>query len=100
MQRCPICAASDTPGWVDDGAGAEMPCPKCTLGGEIHGSGYMQGEGTPVPIQEAPDYLGSVIAQVCPHCEFRNVISGWDSLIVFTCRRCLRWVEVRAERVH
>ena len=95
MLRCPICAASDTPGWVDDGDGAEMPCPGWTITGAIHGSGYVREEATPIPIEEAPAYLGTAVTQTCQRCDFRNVIAGWDRLIMFKCRRCGQAIEAR-----
>jgi hypothetical protein len=94
-----MCAASDTPGWIDDGDGAEMPCPGCTTKGQIHGSGYLREEGTPLSIEEAPAYLGTAVTQTCRRCDFRNVIAGWDRLILFRCRRCGVAIETRPERV-
>lgn len=100
MHRCPICAASDTPGWIDDGDGGEMACPGCTINGQLHGSGYLQEDGTPVPIEEAPEDLGTIVTHMCPRCHFRNAIVGWDHLVMFICRRCGQAVDVWADRVH
>ena len=89
-----MCAASDTPGWIDDGYGAENPCPRCTLRGAIHGSGYLHEDGRPMTIEEAPNFLGTAVTQTCPTCGFRNIISGWECLFMFTCRGCGAAIEV------
>jgi hypothetical protein len=36
-------------------------------------------EGTPIPIEEAPAYLGTAVTQICSRCDFRNVsLDGID----------------------
>lgn len=91
MRRCETCRGA---GWVPDGDGADMPCPRCTIPGFIYGSGWLSDDGIPVSINEAPGYIETVVGQTCPHCGFGNEIAGWDSLMMFTCRRCGKGVKV------
>lgn len=92
MVRCQTCGGA---GWIPDGEDADMPCPRCTIAGEIHGSGWLSDEGIAVRITEAPGYLETVVAQTCPYCGFRNEIAGWNHLLLFTCRSCGHAVTVR-----
>jgi hypothetical protein len=51
MRECPVCAGD---GWILDDEVHTRGCPRCTLPGQDHGSGFIYPDERPVPVGESP----------------------------------------------